>query len=727
MGTLEGNRDQHSGNRELVTNDPHEILSQWRISSLQQFDAPSYVHLQGRGTWEDKESYEAEITVRNQGIDLPWCFGQEFGEKCFVVTGLRAGGCGVVFLLQSLRSGEKKLYAAKTLKAFMKPEYLNMSGGMQKRVCKEFLEEAHIWLEMGWHQYIVPVHLFQNVVEPNSRRKIPFILSEFMPLGSLRGYLQTNGKLGLKESLSLGIQLCDGLLHAYAHGLNAHLDIKPENIMVSGDEIFKVTDFSANVIGTPGYMAPEQVNALWSKRGRKIYSYDFTPDHAADQFAVGLITLEAILGRQPFVISVEACEDETQARDYIARGVGELDGMGLPSDLERIMARVLMSCPSERYVNLIELKQDLKLIYESRFGTYMIPITVAEDSAQWWFDRGLAFLTISRYASAEKPLREALERYSLIPGTETNQAMCLMNLGNVYWGNSQFTEGEAYFKKALRMFLSLPGEELNQATCSVNLGNTYLASRRSLEAQACYEEALEIFQHFPGTLLSQATCIASLGLAFGNNGRFREAQACFERAFAIFHGIPGTELDQAGCMMNMGIAFESMGKHAAAQALYEKALEMYRRNPGTELDQAKCTTRLANIYWETHRYEDAKSLQIEALGIFELIPGAELAKATCMNDLGNVYLCESDFGKAETCYREAIDIYKNIPGHKIDAARSMGNLSMLLYQTNRFEESRVYANDALKLCEDLHPGSCAQIKACCQFILTQGFNNFLDG
>ena len=163
----------------------------------------------------------------------------------------------MVFIVESSGEEGKREYAAKTVQSFLKPEYLELPVHRQEEIAKAFLEEVLPWLQMGQHTHIVPVWLLENILHPEFKRSIPFVFSEYMPRGSLREYLREKRKLDVKECLSLGIQLCSGLMHAYEHGLTAHLDLKPENIMVHADGVFRVTDFSAAVIGTPGYMAPE--------------------------------------------------------------------------------------------------------------------------------------------------------------------------------------------------------------------------------------------------------------------------------------------------------------------------------------------------------------------------------------------------------------------------------------------------------------------------------------
>ena len=204
----------------------------------------------------------------------------------------------------------------------------------QKKIADDFLEEALPWLEMGQHPNIVPVHLLENIVNPTTKRNVPFVFSEFMEEGDLKNLLLEKGRFGLEESLIVGLQVCKALIHAYKHGLSAHKDLKPENIMVYSDGIYKITDFSAGIIGTPGYMAPEQVALLFGLKE------DIAIDQRADQFTIGIILLELLLGEHPFPWIIRAAYSKEEAKKFLSEGAGEIPNI-LPGLLREIIERCL--------------------------------------------------------------------------------------------------------------------------------------------------------------------------------------------------------------------------------------------------------------------------------------------------------------------------------------------------------------------------------------------------
>jgi serine/threonine-protein kinase len=126
---------------------------------------------------------------------------------------------------------------------------------------------------------------------------IPYLVSEYCPLGTVRDLLRKSGRLSSGDAVRIARQAALGLRAALEIGV-VHRDINPRNLLRVGAEAVKVGDFGIahwdretltthEVLGTPGYLSPEIC------AGR-------TPDWRADQYALGVTLFEMVAGRRPF-------------------------------------------------------------------------------------------------------------------------------------------------------------------------------------------------------------------------------------------------------------------------------------------------------------------------------------------------------------------------------------------------------------------------------------------
>src|SRR5829696_7851371 len=158
---------------------------------------------------------------------------------------------------------------------------------------KRFLHESRIAGAINHPSVVSVIEYFEHV-------GAPFIAMEYLERGSLRPLV---GRLTLAHVAGLLESVLGGLAEAAGQGI-VHRDLKPENVLLTADGHAKVADFgiakalgqvqmtelrtaTGSVVGTPAYMAPEQVMGL-----------EVTPQ--ADLDATGLIAYELLAGRHPY-------------------------------------------------------------------------------------------------------------------------------------------------------------------------------------------------------------------------------------------------------------------------------------------------------------------------------------------------------------------------------------------------------------------------------------------
>ena len=136
---------------------------------------------------------------------------------------------------------------------------------------------------------------------PVEQKSRPYIVMEFVKGQTLERLLQTVGILPISDTLKIAGRVCDALEYMHHHGV-IHRDLKPSNIMLCDDGTLRIMDFGiakteamrritfggfSPTMGTPDYMAPEQIKG---KRG----------DQRTDIYSLGAILYEMLTGQVPF-------------------------------------------------------------------------------------------------------------------------------------------------------------------------------------------------------------------------------------------------------------------------------------------------------------------------------------------------------------------------------------------------------------------------------------------
>jgi eukaryotic-like serine/threonine-protein kinase len=211
----------------------------------------------------------------------------------------------------------------------------------------------------------------------------PYIVSELLQGETLRSRLGS-GPLPVRKAVDYALQIARGLAAAHEKGI-VHRDLKPENIIVTNDGRVKILDFglakltrpepegvtsestrtlesdAASIIGTVGYMSPEQV------RGKPA-------DARSDLFAFGAILYEMLSGQRAF--KGESAADTMTA--ILTRDPPELTSSQpeIPPALDRIVRHCLEKSPEERFQSARDIAFDLELL-SSASNTVSQPLQIA--------------------------------------------------------------------------------------------------------------------------------------------------------------------------------------------------------------------------------------------------------------------------------------------------------------------------------------------------------------
>jgi serine/threonine protein kinase len=184
-----------------------------------------------------------------------------------------------------------------------------------------------------------------------------YITMELVEGKSLQSMLDAGQRFPVARVLRIAQQICSAL--QFAHERNVvHRDIKPANIMITGNDIVKVTDFgtakilqygtaqqTGHVVGTPSYMSPEQA------KGKAV-------DGRSDIFSVGVMLYEMISGQKPFpgeeivpVLYKILSEDPPPLESFDPT---------IPAGISSAITRALAKDPADRHQSCNELLEDLR-------------------------------------------------------------------------------------------------------------------------------------------------------------------------------------------------------------------------------------------------------------------------------------------------------------------------------------------------------------------------------
>ena len=195
-----------------------------------------------------------------------------------------------------------------------------------------------------------------RVYEFNRIGGIAYTSMEFVEGESLRSVLNRFGGLPQRKAMDLALQICSGLKEAHAQGI-VHRDLKPENVMIDAQGNVKIMDFgiarsmeagtrlTGSMVGTPAYMAPEQV------AGKSV-------DYRTDIYSLGLILYEVFTGTPAFAAdnSIAVALKQMREEPPLPREVEP----GIPVGTERAILKCLEKDPAKRFQSIADLESTLR-------------------------------------------------------------------------------------------------------------------------------------------------------------------------------------------------------------------------------------------------------------------------------------------------------------------------------------------------------------------------------
>lgn len=295
-----------------------------------------------------------------------------------IIAPLGAGGMGEVY-----RARDEQLNREVALKI------VSDEQRRDPQAMARFQREAHAVASLS-HPNIVGIHHFATSGD------VTYFAMELLEGETLRERI-ARSQLTWRKVAEIGAQLADGLAAAHRRGV-IHRDLKPANVVVCADGVAKILDFgvarcgedrawsadeatdlrtaSGVVVGTPGYMSPEQA------AGDAV-------DGRTDIFSLGCVLYEMLAGQAPFrrssIVATMAAiiHEEPQP----------LPPDRAPAELERILWRCLRKEPAERYQSPADIALDLRALVTA-------PATAARPDRRWLQPSLISLLVVGAIVAA---------------------------------------------------------------------------------------------------------------------------------------------------------------------------------------------------------------------------------------------------------------------------------------------------------------------------------------
>ena len=200
-----------------------------------------------------------------------------------------------------------------------------------------------------------------NIYDTGIEDDIYYIVMEYVKGETLKNYIKRKTRLSEQEAVKISRQVAEALKHAHSNNI-VHRDIKPHNILLTGDGTAKVTDFgiarastsstinnTSNVIGSVHYFSPEQA------RGGYV-------DEKSDIYSLGVVMYEMITGTLPFDADNHISVAMKQIQEKPVLPSKRSKNIKISKNYEDIIMKCLEKHQSFRFQNTDELLKKLETL-----------------------------------------------------------------------------------------------------------------------------------------------------------------------------------------------------------------------------------------------------------------------------------------------------------------------------------------------------------------------------
>jgi serine/threonine-protein kinase len=262
--------------------------------------------------------------------------GEVIEKRYKYIEKIGKGAFGTVLLMQDMVVDERLIL-----------KFLNPNVSSDEEMMKRFVHELR-YSRMITHKNVIRIYDFLHLQGAYA------ISMEYFPSHTLSGEIPNNQPMAFEKALQFSLDIATGMQVAHQAGV-IHRDLKPANILVNDEGLLKIVDFgvaaaassgdtqltkTGYVIGSPKYMAPEQI------LGKKV-------DECADIYSVGVIMYEMVTGIPPYSRGdhMSVMYQHVQGKAQLCQEVNP----DIPDNYAAVITKAMSVDKSKRYTSMDEL------------------------------------------------------------------------------------------------------------------------------------------------------------------------------------------------------------------------------------------------------------------------------------------------------------------------------------------------------------------------------------
>ncbi|HSF23284.1 MAG TPA: protein kinase, partial [Blastocatellia bacterium] len=657
-----------------------------------------------------------------------------------IIKKLGAGGMGEVFLAEDTRLDRK--VAIKMLPS-------RSIGNEQAK--KRLFREARAAAALD-HPNICAIH------EVGEEGDCAFIVMQYLEGTNLSDKIKNN-PLSPLEVVDIGIQAAEALVEAHSHGV-LHRDIKPQNVIVTPRGQVKILDFglakiledehaelsavdtrlteTGEVVGTVGYMSPEQLT-------------DLPVDTRTDLFSLGVTLYECATGKAAFSGSSKI-QISLQVIQFDPPRPSQWNPV-IPPELDNIILKAIAKDVDARYQTAGDLLADLSRLRAAlqdgsasntrplrteplasrprpatgwssaiskaplhvKVGVVLVPLLIfgallairawqpsshqPSPEAMTWYQHGTDAIREGAYYQASKSLENAVkldDKFALaharlaeayVEMDYTDKATEQMLLAtSLVRDRSKLPTLDAMYLDAIQATVTrnFTGaidsyREIAERASAPERSSAYVDLGRSYEKNENIDKGIEYYTQATIADSQSAAAFLRLAILYGRRQDLQSATEAFGKAEAIYQLI--SQEGVAEVLFQRGTLFSKIRRLAEAKNELEKALEISKGPAGNTYQLVKTQLQLSSVYYAQGNTERAKDIATEAIGLAQKSNIRNLA-TNGLIDLGYTLLARGEFNEAGSYFNQALDFSRADRTPRAEARAKLALGGMIVQQGN---------------------------------------------